>query len=63
MTYQVLSDRLRWAAGSTVSASELDGCNIAALVDAGHLAPVAVKSSKPEKATTAKEQEAWPASS
>lgn len=62
MTYEVLSDRLRWAAGSTVSASELDGCNIAALIESGHLAPVAAKPSK-IKASDAKEQEAWHASS
>lgn len=62
MTYEVLSHRLPWAAGSTVSALELRGCNIAALVDAGHLAPVAVKPTK-IKASDAKEQEAWHASS
>jgi ribosomal protein L12E/L44/L45/RPP1/RPP2 len=63
MTYEVLSERLRWPAGSTVSTSELQGCNIDALIDAGHLALVAAKVSKTEKAATAKEHEAWHASS
>jgi len=63
MTYEVLSDRLPWQRGATVRASQLRGCNIAALVDAGHIAPVAVKQTKTKKASIAKEQEAWPASS
>ena len=40
MTWQVMSDRLAWDQGSTVSADDLAGCNIAALVAGGHLAPV-----------------------
>jgi hypothetical protein len=38
-TYRVLSNRLRWAAGTTLTADDLAGCNIDALVSAGHLAP------------------------
>lgn len=41
-TYTVLSDRLDGhKAGDTVSAAELESANIDALVDAGHLTPVA----------------------
>lgn len=39
MTWTVLSDRLRWAAGTKLEASDLEGCNIPALVTAGHLRP------------------------
>ena len=40
MTWQVMSDRLAWDRGATVGADDLAGCNIAALVAGGHLAPV-----------------------
>lgn len=40
MTFKVLSRRLAWDQGSTVSADDLSGCNIGALVAGGHLAPV-----------------------
>lgn len=36
-TYSVLSDRLRWKRGTTLTATDLAGCNIAALVEGGHL--------------------------
>lgn len=46
-TYTVNSDRLAgFAAGDTVSASELESANIDALVDAGHLTPVSTSSKK-----------------
>lgn len=38
MTYTVTSDRLAWAAGTVLTADELAGSNIGALVAAGHLA-------------------------
>ena len=48
MTYRVLSSRLSWPAGSSVDAVDLAGCNIEALVQGGHLAPVPDKP-KPKK--------------
>lgn len=44
--YVVASERLRWAAGTRLGVDDLAGCNIAALLEAGHLAP-APKKSKP----------------
>lgn len=38
MTYTVISDRLAWAAGTVLTADDLAGSNIGALVAAGHLA-------------------------
>ena len=40
MTWVVTSNRLAWALGERVDADALAGCNIGALVEAGHLAPV-----------------------
>lgn len=40
MMYQVQSDRMARPAGSVLSADDLAGCNIVALVEGGHLAPV-----------------------
>jgi hypothetical protein len=40
MMWEVLSSRLAWPAGTKVSADDLAGCNIGALVEGGHLAPV-----------------------
>ena len=36
---EVLSDRLPWPAGSVLSSSDLEGCNIMALIVGGHLSP------------------------
>ena len=38
--WRVESDRMAWAAGTTLTADDLSGCNIEALVAGGHLAPV-----------------------
>ena len=43
MKYEVTSNRLRWPAGTLLTVSELAGCNIDALVAAGHLAAVSPK--------------------
>lgn len=43
MTYRVLSSRLSWPAGTVLTVSELAGCNIDALIAAGHLAAVNTK--------------------
>jgi hypothetical protein len=40
MSWLVTSARLAWDEGAVVSADDLAGCNIAALVQGGHLAPV-----------------------
>ena len=37
--YTVTSDRLTAARGETVTGDQLEGCNIAALIEGGHLAP------------------------
>lgn len=47
MNYEVLSGRLSWPQGSVVSTEELEGCNIALLVQAGHLAPHVEPKTKP----------------
>lgn len=39
MKWQVMSNRLAWASGTILSARDLAGCNIDALVQGGHLAP------------------------
>jgi len=44
--YVVASGRLKWASGTRLGVDDLEGCNIAALVAAGHLVP-APKKSKP----------------
>lgn len=40
MTWTVISDRVRWGAGTVLGSGDLAGCNIEALVQGGHLAPV-----------------------
>jgi hypothetical protein len=40
MMWTVTSHRLSWSFGSEVGADDLEGCNIDALVQGGHLAPV-----------------------
>jgi hypothetical protein len=53
-SYKVLSDNFSLAKqGETVDSASLDGCNIEALVEAGHLAEVSAKVSK----TVTSEQE------
>jgi len=53
--FKVVSSRLSGhAQGSLVSEQDLDGANIAALIEAGHLAEIGSKVSKKEQA---KEQE------
>jgi hypothetical protein len=49
MTFEVLSDRMPWPAGSVVSADALAGCNIVALTEGGHLrlAPKTTKQRSP----------------
>jgi len=46
MMWTVISDRLPWASGTTVGQEQLAGCNITALVMAGHLSPVQPKTPK-----------------
>lgn len=46
-SYKVLSDRFALGKqGETVDSALLDGCNISALVEAGHIAEVNTKVSK-----------------
>jgi hypothetical protein len=46
-TYKVLSDNFSLGKeGETVDSKVLDGCNVEALIEAGHLAEVAGKVSK-----------------
>jgi hypothetical protein len=53
-SYKVLSDNFALGKqGETVDSELLDGCNISALVDAGHLAEINAKVSK----TVTSEQE------
>jgi hypothetical protein len=40
MTWQVMSSRLVWPAGTVLTVKELAGCNIKSLVEGGHLSPV-----------------------
>jgi len=40
MSWRVMSKRLAWPAGTVLSSGDLAGCNIDALVQGGHLAPV-----------------------
>jgi len=55
--FKVLSDNFHLAEkGKTVDSAQLDGCNIEALVDGGHLAEVNAKTVKSEPVDT-KEQE------
>jgi hypothetical protein len=39
---EVLSDRLPWPAGTVLSSSDLEGCNIMALIAGGHLSPAPI---------------------
>ena len=57
MTYRVMSDRQPWKRGAVLSADDLVGCNIDALVYGGHLQ--AVEEKKPRKVVveTAEEPE------
>lgn len=53
-SYKVLSDRFSFGKkGEVLDSALLDGCNIGALVEAGHLAEVSAKVSK----TVTSEQE------
>jgi len=45
-TYKVLSDNMVWPQGTTISDSDLEGLNVQALVDGGHLK---AENSKPTK--------------
>lgn len=61
-TYLVTSSRLGLPEGATVTDGDLDGCNVAALVAAGHLTAAKPPSSKPTpepavEAATSKEQQ------
>jgi ribosomal protein L12E/L44/L45/RPP1/RPP2 len=38
MSYSVMSHRLAWPVGTVLSADDLEGCNIDALLQGGHLA-------------------------
>lgn len=50
-TYKVVSKRLvGLAEGAIVSEADLNGANIAALVEGGHLAPIGSKSPKKSEA-------------
>lgn len=52
MKYQVVSSRFRWPEGTTLTESDLAGCNIAAAVAGGHLAPVKTRRKPVEPAET-----------
>jgi hypothetical protein len=39
MSWTVISERLDWPVGTVLTDDDLAGCNIDALVTAGHLAP------------------------
>jgi hypothetical protein len=55
--FKVLSDKLAVAEkGKTVDSAALEGCNIAALIEGGHIAEVSGKVAKTEAVDT-KEQE------
>ena len=46
MSWIVTSGRLRWDEGTRLTDGDLAGCNIDALVQGGHLAPVSDKTTK-----------------
>jgi len=48
MSWQVTSSRLAWAVGTVLGADDLAGCNIDALVQGGHLAPVVKQDPAPK---------------
>ena len=47
MSWKVLSDRLAWPKGTVLGVDDLAGCNIEALLYAGHL--TVVEDKKPRK--------------
>jgi len=49
MSWKVMSNRLSWALGTVLSADELEWCNIDALVQGSHLAPVENKRTPAEQ--------------
>jgi hypothetical protein len=57
MTYRVTSDRQPWKRGAVLSADDLVGCNIAALVYGGHLQAVEDKRPRKVVVQTAEEPE------
>ena len=56
MRYRVESGRMGWPVGAEVSVAALAGCNIGALLEAGHLSPVKERAVRP-KTRTAEEPE------
>lgn len=56
MRYRVESSRLGWAKGTVIPVAALAGCNIGALLEAGHLSPVKERAVRP-KTRTAEEPE------
>jgi hypothetical protein len=54
--YRVESRRMEWADGAVIPAAALAGCNIGALLEAGHLSPVKERAVRP-KTRTAEEPE------
>lgn len=62
MSWTVTSDRLSWKRGTRLMESDLAGCNIAALVEGGHLRPTpepktTKRPAQPEATDTAPEPE------
>ena len=53
MNYKVTSDRMPWPAGQIVTDDDLEGCNIEALLDGGHLAKA--RNTKPDPETHTEE--------
>ena len=50
-TYLVTSDRLIWARGAIVTATDLENVNIEALINGGHISPQGLKKSAKTKDT------------
>jgi hypothetical protein len=48
-TYLITSDKLIWARGAIVSATDLEHVNVQALIDGGHISPQGVKKSAKTK--------------
>lgn len=60
MTYTVSSDRLPWKPGTRLEDSDLEGSNIAALVEGGHLVESPKKTkipAEPDQPTPVSEEE------
>jgi hypothetical protein len=57
MRYKVASDRQPWRRGTILDADALEGCNIEALVYAGHLTVVEEKKPRKFVVETAEEPE------